>query len=442
MTIAAPPRSTRPLFADRVAMIDTENAFKVGPYIKEVEDSGHKVVKCNLGEPDFPLPRHIADEVKRGIDNDLTHYNDPQGILPLREAIAKTMGDDRGLDIHPNRVVVFPGAKPPIGFCQQTYCNAGDEVIYPSPGFPIYESFVRYIGASAIPLHLEEESGFSFSGKDLANLISDRTKLIYLNFPSNPTGGVASREQLEDIAQVILASTPPEVRVYSDEVYERIVFDGEKHISIASLPGMESRTILVSGVSKSYSWTGGRIGWAIFPTAEEAAVFKNLNINYFSCVPAYNQMGAKIALESSESALSISTMVDAFSKRRDFVVDALNSIDGIRCQKPKGAFYVFPNITGICEQLGAMEAYAQLPAQTRELTTPSTLFQLFLLFKHHVATLDRKSFGRIGSEGKHYLRMSIATSLEQLEIGMERIAAASRDVDGFRKYMREGMHLY
>jgi aspartate/methionine/tyrosine aminotransferase len=442
MTIAAPPRSTRPLFADRVAMIDTENAFKVGPYIKEVEDSGNKVVKCNLGEPDFPLPRHIADEVKREIDNDLTHYNDPQGILPLREAIAKTMGDDRGLDIHPNRVVVFPGAKPPIGFCQQTYCNAGDEVIYPSPGFPIYESFVRYIGASAIPLHLEEESGFSFSGKDLANLISDRTKLIYLNFPSNPTGGVASREQLEDIAQVILSSTPPEVRIYSDEVYERIVFDGEKHISIASIPGMESRTILVSGVSKSYSWTGGRIGWAIFPTAEEAAVFKNLNINYFSCVPAYNQMGAKIALESPESALSISTMVNAFSKRRDFVVDALNSIDGIRCQKPKGAFYVFPNITGICEQLGAIDAYTQLPAQTRELTTPSTLFQLFLLFKHHVATLDRKSFGRIGSEGKNYLRMSIATSLEQLEIGMERIAAASRDVDGFRKYMREGMHLY
>jgi aspartate/methionine/tyrosine aminotransferase len=443
MTIAAaPPRSVRPLFADRVAMIDTENAFKVGPYIKEVEDSGHRVVKCNLGEPDFPLPRHIAEEVKRGIDNDLTHYNDPQGILPLREAIAKTMGDDRGLDIHPNRVVVFPGAKPPIGFCQQTYCNAGDEVIYPSPGFPIYESFVRYIGASAVPLHLEEESGFSFSGKDLARLISDRTKLIYLNFPSNPTGGVASREQLEDIAQVILSNTPPEVRVYSDEVYERIVFDGEKHISIASLPGMEERTILVSGVSKSYSWTGGRIGWAVFPTAEEAAVFKNLNINYFSCVPAYNQMGATIALESSASALSISTMVEAFSKRRDFVVEALNSIDGVRCQKPKGAFYVFPNITGICERLGIMDAYSQLPSQTRDLTTPSTLFQLFLLFKHHVATLDRKSFGRIGSEGKNYLRMSIATSLEQLELGMERIEAASRDADGFRKYMKEGLHLY
>ena len=441
-TASKPSQLTRPLFADRVAMIDTENAFKVGPYIKEVEDEGHKVVKCNLGEPDFPLPRHIAEEVKRQIDNDMTHYNDPQGILPLREAIARTMGEQRGLKIHPNRVVVFPGAKPPIGFSQQTYCNAGDEVIYPSPGFPIYESFVRYIGASAVPLHLEEKSGFSFSGSDLAKLITDRTKLIYLNFPSNPTGGVASREQLEDIAQVILSSTPPEVRVYSDEVYERIVFDGEKHVSIASLPGMEERTILVSGVSKSFSWTGGRVGWAIFPTAEEAAVFKNLNINYFSCIPAYNQMGAKVALESPESEVSINTMVNAFSKRRDFVVDALNSIDGIHCQKPKGAFYVFPNITGVCENLGAVDAYASLPASVRDLTTPSTLFQLFLLFKHHVATLDRKSFGRIGSEGKHYLRLSIATSLEQLEIGMQRIAEASRDTDGFRKYMRDGRHLY
>ncbi|HLE56723.1 MAG TPA: aminotransferase class I/II-fold pyridoxal phosphate-dependent enzyme [Rhodothermia bacterium] len=443
MTItAALSRLTRPLFADRVAMIDTENAFKVGPYIKELEDEGHQVVKCNLGEPDFPLPRHIAEEVKRQIDNDLTHYSDPQGILPLREAIAHTMGEERGLQISPSRVVVFPGAKPPIGFTQQTYCNAGDEVIYPSPGFPIYESFVRYIGASAVPLHLEESSGFSFRGSDLANLISHRTKLIYLNFPSNPTGGVASREQLEEIARVILSTTPPEVRVYSDEVYERIVFDGERHVSIASIPGMEERTILVSGVSKSYSWTGGRVGWAVFPTAEEAAVFKNLNINYFSCLPAYNQMGAKVALESPESSLSISRMVNAFSRRRDFVVDALNSIDGIRCQKPKGAFYVFPNIAGVCENLGAIEAHASLPLSVRDLTTPSTLFQLFLLFKHQVATLDRKSFGRLGSEGKHYLRLSIATSLEQLELGMQRLSEASRDADGFRKYVKEGRHLY
>ncbi len=441
-TLVAPPRTSRQLFSDRAMMIDTENAFKVGPFIKEVEDAGHHVVRCNLGEPDFHLPRHIAEEVKRQIDLDLTHYNDPQGILPLREAIAHTMGKARGIRITPDRVVVFPGAKPPIGLCQQTYCNPGDEVIYPSPGFPIYESFVRYIGASPVPLHLDEKTGFSFRGADLSRLITDRTKLIYINFPSNPTGGVATRDQLDEIAGVILTETSPEVRVYSDEVYERIVFDGEKHVSIASVPGMQERTVLVSGVSKSYSWTGGRVGWAVFPTAEEAAVFKNLNINYFSCIPAYNQMGAKVALESLESDLTINKMVAAFSRRRDFVVDALNSIDGIRCQEPKGAFYVFPNIAGVCESLGAIEAHESLPQPLRDSTTPSTLFQLFLLFRHHVATLDRKSFGRIGSEGKHYLRLSIATSMEQLEIGMQRLERATRDADGFRAFVNDGRHLY
>lgn len=440
-TAAAPPLSTRQLFADRVAMIDTENAFKVGPFIKEVEDAGHQVVRCNLGEPDFPLPRHIAEEVKRQVDNDQTHYTDPQGILPLREAIARTVGESRGLRITPDRVVVFPGAKPPIGFSQQTYCNAGDEVIYPSPGFPIYESFVRYIGATAVPLHLEESQGFSFRGADLDRLVTDRTKLIFINFPSNPTGGVASRAQLEEIAGVILARTSPEVRVYSDEVYERIVFDGGKHESIASVPGMEERTIIVSGVSKSYSWTGGRVGWAVFPTAGEAAVFKNLNINYFSCVPGYNQLGAKVALESPESDASIATMVTAFARRRDFVVAALNAIGGIRCARPDGAFYVFPNIAGVCEQLGAIEAHGALPPAMRDATSPATLFQRFLLFRHHVATLDRRSFGRLGSEGKHYLRLSIATSIEQLELGMARIERASRDADGFRAFVRDGRNL-
>ena len=443
MATAAPPRrESRPLYADRVGMIDTENAFKVGPYIKGIEDDGYHVVRCNIGEPDFPLPRHIAEEVKRQIDNDLTHYNDPQGILPLREAIAHTMGAQRNIRITPDRVVVFPGAKPPIGFTQQTYCNAGDEVIYPSPGFPIYESFVRYIGATPVPLHLDESTGFSFRGSDLRSLITHLTKLIYINFPSNPTGGVATRAALEEIAKVILANTPASTRVYADEVYERILFDGAEHVSIASLPGMEERTVLVSGVSKSYSWTGGRIGWAVFPTAEEAAVFKNLNINYFSCVPAYNQMGAKVALESPESEISIAAMVDAFSQRRDYVVSALNAIDGVTCQNPKGAFYVFPNIAGLCESLGVIEAYHALPSHIRESTTPSTLFQLFLLFKHHVATLDRKSFGRIGSEGKHYLRLSIATSMSELKLGIERIRAASRDVDGFRAFVRQGDHLH
>ena len=426
------------LFSERTSLIDTENAFKVGPYIAEVEAQGHDVIKCNLGEPDFALPKHIREEVKRQLDNDLTHYCDPQGILPLREAIAKDVGQRRGLDITPDRVVVFPGAKPPIGFCQQTYCNPGDEVIYPSPGFPIYESFTKYVGAKPVPLHLEELRGFSFGGADLEKLITDRTRMIIICFPSNPTGGVASRAELEDIAEVIRRKAPENCRVYSDEVYENILFDGSEHVSIASLNDMASKTIIVSGVSKSYSWTGGRVGWAVFPTVEEAQVFKNLNINYYSCISAYNQMGAKVAIESPESKPEIEKMVSAFQDRRDLMVSGLNAIDGIKCQNPKGAFYVFPNIGGACETVGAVEAYEGLPDEIRSKTSPSTLFQMFLLFTHHVATLDRKSFGQIGSEGKHFLRISIATGKEQLREGLERIASAAQDKDGFKAFMSSG----
>lgn len=426
------------LFSDRNALIDTENAFRVGPYIARLEAAGHRVIKTNLGEPDFPLPRHIAEEVKRQVDNDLTHYVDPQGILPLREAVASYMGQARGLDFSPDQVVVFPGAKPPIGLSQQTYCNPGDEVIYPSPGFPIYESFTGYVGAKAVPLHLEEDRGFAFSGDDLIGLITPRTKLIFICFPSNPTGGVASRDELAGIAKVIQERAHPDCRVYSDEVYENILFDGADNVSPVEFPGMPERTILVSGASKSYSWTGGRIGWAVFPSVEEAQAFKNLNINYFSCVPAYNQMGAKVAIESPESASSIQEMVTAFQARRDLVVDGLNGIDGISCQNPKGAFYVFPNVGGVCADLGVLEAYDALPEDVRKATSPSTLFQMFLLFRYHVATLDRKSFGQSGSEGKHFLRISIATGIDDLKEGVARIEAASRDRDGFREFLASG----
>jgi aspartate/methionine/tyrosine aminotransferase len=430
------------VYSDRTKLIDTENAFKIGPYIAEVEKTGRKVVKCNLGEPDFSLPEHIKTEIKKQIDNDLTHYCDPQGILPLREAIANDIGAKRGLNITPDRVVVFPGAKPPIGLCQQTYCNPGDEIIYPSPGFPIYESFISYIGAKAVPLHLKEEAGFSCTAEDLEPLITDRTKLIFINFPSNPTGGVATREQLEGLAKVIIEKAPKDARVYSDEVYENILFDGSKHHSIVALPGMEERSIIVSGVSKTYSWTGGRVGWAVFPTAEEAAVFKNLNINYFSCIPAYNQMGAKVAIESPESGPAIQEMVAAFQERRDVVVRGLNAIDGVTCQNPKGAFYVFPNIGGICESIGAVSAYENLPADVKAKSSPSTLFQMFMLFNYGVATMDRKSFGRIGTDGKHFLRFSIATGIEDLKKGIELMNEASKDVDGFAAFVKEGKRLY
>jgi aspartate/methionine/tyrosine aminotransferase len=430
------------LLSQRVQQIGTENAFKIGPYINEVAATGRKVIRCNLGEPDFPLPPHIREEVKRQLDNDMTHYVDPQGILPLREAIAADMGARRGLDITPDRVVVFPGGKPPIGFSQEVYCDPGDEVIYPSPGFPIYESFTTYLGLKPVPLHLDEQKGFAFGGDDLAPLITPRTKLIILNFPSNPTGGVATRMQLESIAEAVLAKAPADVRVYSDEIYENILFDGSRHFSIASLPGMAARTIIASGASKSYSWTGGRIGWAVLPTVEEALVFKTLNINYFSCISGYNQMGAKLAIESPESRPAIERMVRAFEERRDHVVSGLNAIEGIRCQVPKGAFYVFPNIAGLCEQLGAIELCEGLPAAVRPKTSPSTLVQMFLLFRYGVATLDRRAFGVIGAEGRHFLRISVATALDDLEEGMQRIRAASSDRDGFVAFVREGRRLF
>ena len=430
------------LLAKRVDLLDTENAFKVGPYIRAIEEQGKKVIKCNLGEPDFPLPQFIKEEVKRQIDLDNTHYCDPQGILPLRKAVAKHLSETRGIKATPERVVVFPGAKPPIGLCQQTYCDPGDEVIYPSPAFPIYESFITYVGAKPVPVHLKEEKNFTLSGGDIAPFITSKTKMIYLNFPSNPTGGVASEDQLHEIADVIREKRTKDIRIFSDEVYEHILFDGSTHHSIISFPGMEKITVLVSGASKSFSWTGGRIGWALFPTVEEAELFKNLNINYFSCTAAYNQEGARLGLESPLSRDAIRHMVEAFQERRDIVVAGLNAIPGICCQKPKGAFYVFPNIGGVCKDLGVLDAFQSLPDGIRPKTSPSTLFQMFLLFEYQVATMDRKSFGRIGTEDLHFLRISIATDKESLKEAVKRIGVAAQDKKGFKKFFDRGEHLY
>lgn len=425
------------LFADRVALLGTENAFRVGPAIARIEAEGHRVIRCNIGEPDFPLFGHIRDEVKRQLDADNTHYCDPQGVLPLRETIAREMGRTRGVEITPDRVCVFAGAKPPIGYSQLLYCNPGDEVIYPSPGFPIYESFTRFVGAVPVPLHLEEDKGFAFGGDELRALITPRTKIIILNFPSNPTGGVATEAQLAEIAATIREHAPEDVRVYSDEVYEHILFDGAEHHSIASQPGMAERTIIVSGASKSFSWTGGRVGWAVLPTAEEAAAFKNMNINDISCVSPYNQMGARVGLGSMLSDAEIRRMVSAFQQRRDVVVDGLNRIDGITCHKPRGAFYVFPNIGGVCEKLGIIDAFESLDADLQAKTSPATIFQLFLLERYHVAALDRRSFGVIGSEGRHFLRLSIATGIDDLREAVVRIGQASRDRDGVADFLRE-----
>jgi aspartate aminotransferase len=425
------------LFAERNQRIGSENAFKVGPHIVRVGQSRGPVVKLNLGEPDYDLPRAVNAEIKRQLDAGNTHYCDPQGTPNLRSAISEYVNRTRGLNTTPGHVVVFPGGKPSIGLTQQIYCNPGDEVIYPSPGFPIYESFIRYVQAVPVPLHLDESAGFTFTAEQLAELITPKTMVIYLNFPSNPTGGVASQSQIEEIADVILRKAPPDVRVYSDEIYERIVFDGQQHYSILQVPGMAERTILASGFSKTFAWTGGRIGYAVLPTVAEAEMFKTLNINYFSCVAPYNQEAAVVALTDETVEREVLEMVRTFEERRDAVLEDLRAIPGVECQKPGGAFYLFPNIEGVCESLGLIDHHSNLNDAARKETSPAGLFQMFALYDHQVAVLDRLSFGRIGAEGKHFLRLSTASELGVLRNGVQRLRDAAQDQTGLEKFLKE-----
>jgi aspartate aminotransferase len=356
--------------------------------------------------------------------------------------IARQVSETRGIDVQPDRVVVTTGAKPPIGFTMMTYVNPGDEVIYPSPGFPIYESWVTFVGAVPVPLHLDDQRGFRFDASDIEKLITPRTKVLIINSPSNPTGGVLTRDDLRDIARVIREKASPDIRVYSDEIYEDIIFDGGKHESIASADGMAERTIVVSGHSKSYAMTGWRLGYAVLPTAEEAMRFRQLNINIISCTPPFIQEAGREALENEENRRIVASMTREFEKRRNLVVSGLNSIEGVTCSKPEGAFYAFPNIAGVCNNLGVLDAYSKLDSSTKEETTPSTLFQMFALYHHGVATLDRRSFGVIGSEGKHFLRLSTATDAQSLEEGIRRLAAAAGDKDGFARFIESGEHFH
>lgn len=424
------------LLASRIAGLGTENAFKLGDDIAHVIARGIDVVRLNIGEPDFDSASHINNEAIAQIRAGNSHYTDPQGIRTLREAIARQVSTTRDIPVEPSQVVVTPGGKPPIGFTMQAYVNPDDEVIYPSPGFPIYESWVTYVGARPVPLPLDEETGFTFTADDIARRITSKTKVIVLCSPSNPTGGVLTRDDLAGIAAMIAKRAQPDVRIYSDEIYEHILFDGARHHSIAAEQGMRGKTIIASGHSKGFAMTGWRLGYAVLPTPEEAVVFRQLNINSFSCVPPFIQEAGRVALESPASRPMIEHMVSAFQGRRDWVVGALNQIAGIRCQNPKGAFYVFPNVAGICEQLGILDAYQALPPAVQLRTSPSSMLQMFLLYRYGVATLDRNSFGKIGSEGQHFLRLSIAASMERLKEGIARIARASTDRDGFASFLQ------
>ena len=426
-----------PLFARRFGHMGTENAFKIGEDMARARARGVDVIPFTIGEPDFDSAPHINEAGIAAIRAGDTHYTDPAGIAPLREALAAYVSRTRGIEMAADRIIILPGAKPAIGYTMMAYVDPGDEVIYPSPGFPIYESWVTYLGGVPKPLVLREERGFSFTVDDLDRLLTERTKVLMLCSPSNPTGGVLPKSLLEEVAALVKERGRPDIRIYSDEIYEHITFDGFEHTSMASLPGMDRHTIIASGHSKGYAMTGWRLGWCVLPTAEEALRFKQININTVSCVPPFIQQAAREALENPKTWEVVGSMVAEFKRRRDTVVPALNAIPGISCANPLGAFYVFPNITGVCESLGATAHYASLPDSLKASTSPATLISRFLLYYHGVALVDRRSFGVIGSEGQNFLRLSYAADMDSIREGIRRIAAGVADHDGFARFLQD-----
>ena len=415
----------------------TENAFKIGEDMARARARGVDVIPFTIGEPDFDSAPHINEAGIAAIRAGDTHYTDPAGIAPLREALAAYVSRTRGIEVTADRVIILPGAKPAIGYTMMAYVDPGDEVIYPSPGFPIYESWVTYLGGVPKPLVLREERGFSFTVDDLDRLLTDRTKVLMLCSPSNPTGGVLPKSLLEEVAALVKERGRPDIRIYSDEIYEHITFDGFEHTSMASLPGMDRHTIIASGHSKGYAMTGWRLGWCVLPTAGEALRFKQININTVSCVPPFIQQAAREALENPKTWEVVGSMVAEFKRRRDYVVPALNAIPGITCANPLGAFYVFPNITGVCESLGANAHFESLPDSLKASTSPATLISRFLLYYHGVALVDRRSFGVIGSEGQNFLRLSYAADMDSIREGIRRIAAGVADHDGFARFLND-----
>ena len=431
------------LVAERVKLLDTENAFKIGPYIRQLEAQGKRVIKCNLGEPDFPVP---AVHQGRGEAADrpgqhplLRSPGDPLPPHGGRRALQRNPGDPRPT---PERVVVFPGAKPPIGFCQQTYCDPGDEVVYPSPGFPIYESFIPYVGATRCPSTWRRRTRFTLSGEELAPapLRADQADLP--QFPLQPHG----RGRLPGAARRDRRGHPEALREGRPGLFRRglrahPLRRRASHHSIVSCPGMEERTILVSGASKSFAWTGGRIGWALFPTAEEAEVFRNLNINYFSCVarlqPGGGAAGAGIPAGRQGDRRNGGGLPAAARPRGGGAERHPGRALPESRRGPSTCSRTSPGSAGSSGSWRPSRAFRR----TCRRTSPSTLFQMFLLFEYQVATLDRKSFGRIGTEHLHYLRLSIATDTESLQEGLNRFAEAAQDKDGFGRFFSRGEHL-
>jgi aspartate aminotransferase len=378
--------------ATRMLTIGTETAFEVSARARALEATGRSVIHLQVGEPDFDTPSNIREAAKRAIDAGKTHYPPFPGIPELRAAIAADSSARRGFDVAPERVFVTVGGKGVMYYTILALVNAGDEVIVPDPGYPIYESVTRFIGGTPVAIPIRQENQFRLDPDELISLVTPRTKLIVLNSPANPTGGVLTREDLERVAAV---AREHDLVVLSDEIYSRILYDGSEHVSIAALPGMAERTIVLDGFSKTYAMTGWRLGYAIVPEWL-AGGFGKLIINNVSGAVTFAQYGAVEALKGPQDA--VDEMVAEFQARRDLIVDGLNAIPGVACLRPLGAFYVFPDISG-----SGMTG-AELAER--------------LLNDVGVSVLAGTAFGRIGT---HHIRLSYANSRENITAALERM---------------------
>ncbi len=381
------------IFAKRMDGLGTETAFEVLAKAKALEKQGRDIVHLEIGEPDFDTPANIKEAAIKAMKGGYTHYVPAAGIPELRAAVADYLSKTRSIEVDPDEVVVTPGAKPIIFFSILACVEPGDEVTYPNPGFPIYESMINFVGAKPVPMPLKEENDFSIDNDDTANKITRKTKMIILNSPGNPTGGVLTKANLEVIADRIKGRN--DVLVLTDEVYSQIVYEG-KHLSIASLPEMKDKTILLDGFSKTYAMTGWRLGYAAMHK-DIAQKVTQLMINSNSCTSAFTQMAGVEALRGPQDQAR--RFVEEFRRRREVIVNGLNKIKGMTCKKPRGAFYVFPNVTSF-----KMEA--------KKLAD-------HILQDAGVAVLSGTSFG---SYGEGYLRLSFANSVENINKAMQRIS--------------------
>ncbi|MFH1353493.1 MAG: pyridoxal phosphate-dependent aminotransferase [bacterium] len=380
--------------AERMSRLGTETAFEVLAKAKALEAQGKEIIHLEIGEPDFATPKNICESAKKAIDDGVTHYGPSAGLPEARKVIAKYISETRKIPVDPEEVVITPGAKPIIFFPILALVNEGDEVIYPNPGFPIYESMINFVGGVAKPVPLREEKNFSVDVEEFRSLFTPRTRLVIINTPSNPTGGVIPEENLKKMAEIIKEY---DCMVLSDEVYDRMIYEGVHH-SIASFPGMKERTIILNGFSKTYAMTGWRLGYGVMPK-ELAGHITRLQTNSNSCTCSFTQIAGIEALEGPQAESE--SMVEKFRERRDIIVEGLNSLDGITCHKPSASFYVFPNI--------------------KKLGMKSSEVEKFLLEEAGVASLSGTSFGKFG-EG--YIRFSYANSIPNIKRAVEKIKSA------------------